>query len=533
MVVSELNSNPCGDELLSDEELLKLEKAIEQGEPLDASDPQFSQRQQHHLAYQFLDDLAAPVRSAIATVNRPPQLPDYEELTELARGGMGVVYRGKHKKTQRVDAIKIIRPDQLAGLPSETVSLMQFRFQQETMLAARVAHEHIVPVYQVGESNDCCWYSMQLVDGISLHELARTSTISPERIVKYMEQIARAVDIVHRHGILHGDIKPQNILIERETDRPLISDFGLAELDTLFSEQRSMGIAGTPAYMAPELAAAAIQSEKNDNVNVDRSVASDIYSLGATFWAALSASSPCYDNRTFKEQLVDAANRRLRFAQEDQSSLPRELMRIVQKCVAEDPVARYASAGAFADDLATWLGRPRWNGHFPALRNLLWMVVAPTLLLSGTLVWWLRSMNASEQWVWLIIFGGYAPLFATFFASQQISRATQQARRELWSIWVGHFASAVAVAISLRILCNPDVEQTYAIFYPCWAAISTLAFFAKSGNFWSVYRWIGMFWSLAAVLLAVAVSLAPVLFGIFGALTCILTSKGDRSFRDD
>lgn len=409
---------------------------------------------------------------------------------------------------------------------------MRLRFQQETKLAARVAHEHIVPVYQVGESDDCSWYSMQLVDGASLHELTRDSPTTPERVVKYIEQIARAVDTVHRHGILHGDIKPHNILIERETDRPLISDFGLADFDSPLSKEALAGIAGTPAYMAPELAVAAIRQESSEEVAASRSVASDVYSLGATLWASVTGCSPCYENRTPKQQLHDVASRNLRFAKEFQGDLPPEILRIILKCVAEDPIARYDSAGALADDLSTWLERPQWNRHFPALRNLLWMVVAPVLLASGTAVWWLSSADAPEIWTWLVIFGGYVPLFATFSASQRQSRTAQQARRELWSIWSGHLASTFACMVSLRILCHPDFARTITLFYPCWAAISSLAFFAKSGNFWKTYRWIGAFWSLAAVLLT-RMPCQPVVFGIFAAATCFSIAKGDRSFLDE
>ncbi len=221
---------PSDDELLSDDELAILERAMESG---DQSCIEFDSRQktEYRSAFELVDELAAPIRTAIESLDSPPILEDYEELTEIARGGMGVVYRGLHKKTQRYDAVKVMRPDRLAGSANETASLLRLQFLRESQLAARVAHEHIVPVYQVGETGERPWFSMQLVDGSSLYELTRDSKISPERVVRYIEQIARAVDVVHRHGILHGDIKPQNILIEIQTDRPMISDFGLADLD--------------------------------------------------------------------------------------------------------------------------------------------------------------------------------------------------------------------------------------------------------------------------------------------------------------
>ena len=518
-----------GDEpILSDDELAVLERAIEAGEDLEAAGD-LERQNAHRSAFELIDKLAAPIRLAIESNNSPPKLEDYEELTEIARGGMGVVYRGLHRKTQRYDAIKVMRPDRIAGAARETAILLRLQFLRESQLAARVAHEHIVPIYQVGESQDRPWFSMQLVDGSSLYELSQTASVSAERMVRYIQQIARAVDVVHRHGILHGDIKPQNILVEHQTDRPLIGDFGLADLAAASSNRPDAGIAGTPAYMAPELARAAIQGQSKDDIAATRSVSTDVYSLGVTLWAAITGRSPCDSNRTPAEQLADVAISNLRCHNEKSIDVPPALMRIIKRCVSRDPESRYSNAGQFADELATWLNRPHWNRHFPQLRRLLWVVVAPILLSSGLMVQSLLSMKANEFWIWLAIFGGYAPLFATFLFSQRIDHVAQQARRELWSIWVGHLCVSLAGMIALHILCEPEVDQVIKFFYPFWAAISALTFFAKSGNFWSGYRWLGVAWSLIAVLLSVT-PWAPVVFGTLAATTCLVIARTDRSF---
>ncbi len=514
---------------LTDVELAELERAMESADSDRGSDNRSVLCREYSDAYQKIDLLAAPIRSAIASVDEPPLLPDYEALTELGRGGMGIVYRGFHKKTQRQDAIKVIRRDRLAGMSSDTVKLMQLQFQQESKLAARVAHEHIVPIYQVGEIDDQPWFSMQLVEGENLRALAQGGAIAPERAVRYIEAIARAVDAVHRHGIIHGDIKPHNVLVESETDRPMITDFGLADFDARYSRDVLGGVVGTPAYMAPELARAALQGETPDDVAAVRSVASDIYSIGATLWSALTGRSPCDDRRNPRQHLTDVANGNLEFRVEASHTIPPPLSRIVDKCVAPDPAQRYSTAAELADDLSSWLCRPHWNQYFPGLRSLLWMVIAPIILLSGIGVWGLRQIEAHEGWTWLLIFAGYGPLFATFLASGRGTRAGQQARRELWSIWTGHLVSTFVCMVALRILCNPDFGLTLAFFYPCWAAISSLVFFAKSGNFWSAYRWVGVFWSLVAVLLAFTPS-PSIVFSVFAALTCVVIAKGDRSF---
>ena len=121
--------------------------------------------------------------------------------------------------------------------------------------------------------------------------------------------------------------------------------------------------------------------------------------------------------------------------------------------------------------------------------------------------------------------------FATFLASDRIDRTAVKARRELWSIWIGHLVSTFVCLLAMRILCHPDFEKTLEFSYPCWACISSLVFFAMSGNFWSAYRWIGAFWAAAAVLLTMTrYPYAPILFSVFAALTCVVIAKADSAF---
>ena len=531
--MSETDIHRSGHQLpLTDDELADLERAMESGQAIRRPEIASIQNREYSDAYRKIDLLAAPIRSAISSADEPPSLQDYGTLTEIGRGGMGIVYRAFHKKTKRQDAIKVIRRDRLAGTSSDTIKLMQLQFQQESQLAARVAHEHIVPIYQVGEIAEQPWFSMQLVEGDSLRSIAKGTGLAPERAVKYLEAITRAIDAVHRHGIIHGDIKPHNILVERETDRPMISDFGLADFDARFSRDGSRGVVGTPAYMAPELARAALDRQTPDEVAAIRSVATDVYSLGATLWAALTGSSPCNDQRTARQHLIDVAAGNVDFARDIGGKIPPALSRIILKCLATEPSERYSTAADLAKDLATWLDQPRWHRHFPRLRNLLWMVVAPALFMSGIAIWWLMKIDAPEPFVWLAIFSGYVPLFGTFFASLRMDPNSARARRELWSIWIGHLVSTFFCLLVLRILCHPDFEKTIEFSYPCWACISSLAFFAKSGNFWSAYRWIGSFWALAAVVLTVTPS-PSIVYGASAALTCIVIALSDPSFLND
>jgi serine/threonine-protein kinase len=481
--------------------------------------------------YSLVDSLASPIRMALTRSEAPPCLPEYGDLREIGRGGMGIVYRGLHRQTRRVDAVKVIRPDRLAVSAANDAQDVIHRVRKEAQLAARVAHEHIVPVYQVGEVEGCPWFSMQFVDGESLRDIARDARLPREKVVAIVEQVARAVDKVHRHGILHGDIKPHNILIERDGGRPLITDFGLA--DVVETSEVAGGIAGTPAYMAPELAEAALQQKAPDEVAGIRSVASDVYSLGATLWSALTGKSPCDEDLTPKEQLETVACGQPRFDDESRACIPNALIRVCQRCTSRNPDARYATAGQLADELSKWLNRPRWNRYFPGLRQLLLMVVAPVLGMSGLLVWWLLRVGASEGWIWAAILSGYPPLFLAFSLSQRDSRSADRARRELWSVWTGHLAGTLACIVSLRILCHTELSRAVTLFYPVCAALSCVVFFAKSGNFWVGYRWIGVFWAATAIVMAAAPDISPVLFGGVAALTCVVVARGDDAFQDE
>ncbi len=169
-----------------------------------------------------------------------------------------------------------------------TWSIFQHRF--ERLFAFPIHHPSFPPVYQVGEVDGRTWFSMLFVDGPTLYECSLGKTFGPEKIAKTIECIARAIDAVHRRGILHGDIKPQNILIEREANRPMISDFGLAEFESVNPERNSFSIAGTPAYIAPELAKAALSKAASFDAASIPSVSSDVYSLGATLWSALAGT---------------------------------------------------------------------------------------------------------------------------------------------------------------------------------------------------------------------------------------------------
>src|SRR5262245_4075158 len=286
--------------------------------------------------------VAAPLRSPAAPREKLPEIEDYEILDDnLPPGGMGVVYKARQRSARRIVALKVIRTDRLEALSPRQRQQAVERFVAEAQAAAQLEHDHIVKVYHVGEDGGRPFYAMRFVEGPALAALIETGPVDARRAARYIEQVARGVHEAHRHGILHRDIKPQNILVDTETDRALVTDFGLAKL--IQDDQgltRTGDIMGTPPYMPPEQAQSADKG----------TVASDVYSLGATLYALLTGRPP------FKADTPVATLKKV--LEEDpvpprklQPAMPRDLETICLKCLEKNPRKRYASAEELADRL--------------------------------------------------------------------------------------------------------------------------------------------------------------------------------------
>ena len=265
---------------------------------------------------------------------------DYELNHEIARGGMGVVYQARQVSLERDVALKMIANGALAN--DEQVE----RFRTEARAAAKLDHPGIVPVYEVGESGGQHFYSMALVSGESLHErVQREGPLPPKEAAVVLKATAEAVHFGHVSGIIHRDVKPQNILLDGD-DAPRITDFGLAKHNG--SELTADGqLLGTPSYMPPEQAEA-----KHHRIGVQ----SDVYSLGATLYYVLTGRPPFQAASTPEtlRQVVETEPvppRRLNPA------IPRDLETICLKCLRKNPASRYSDAEALADDLGRWIDR--------------------------------------------------------------------------------------------------------------------------------------------------------------------------------
>jgi len=278
-----------------------------------------------------------------------PVVGDYELLNVVGEGGMGVVFRARQRSADRIVALKVIRPERLAALGPDKARALIERFRHEAQAAARLEHDHIVTVHDVGEADGRPYYSMRYVEGPSLAYLLRDGPLACRRAAGYMEPIASAIDEAHRHGILHRDLKPQNILVDARTDRSLVADFGLVKLTESDEGLTEAGdVVGTPAYMSPEQARDSSRT----------TALSDVYALGATLYHLITGR-PVFQAATAVETLRQVIDVTPVPPRQLNPAIDRDLDTICLKCLEKDPCRRYPSARLLQEDLHRYLsGQP-------------------------------------------------------------------------------------------------------------------------------------------------------------------------------
>jgi WD40 repeat protein/serine/threonine protein kinase len=392
-----------------------------ESEPTQALDAILASRP--NLRASLADDPEATIASdrsrSKAAVEEPPAeigpalrsaVPGYEILQELGRGGMGVVYKARDLRLNRLVALKMV----LAGVHVGPRDLVRFR--SEAAAVAALQHPNIVQVYEVGEQEGRPYFSLEYVEGGSLAQHLNGRTLPPSWCAELVETLARAVHYAHQRGIVHRDLKPANILLASGGREPpdgvapsenatpsaslrppfaehsvKITDFGLAKQLGGAAITHSGTVLGTPSYMAPEQALG-----KNSVVGP----AADIYALGSILYEMLTGRPP-FRAETTLDTMLQVASQEPAPISRLQARVPRDLQTICLKCLEKEPWKRYASAEGLADDLRRFrsnepiLARPvgnlerayKWARRRPSLAALILLLVCTTLLGFATMAW--------------------------------------------------------------------------------------------------------------------------------------------------
>lgn len=267
---------------------------------------------------------------------------DYEILSEIARGGMGVVYKTRHKLLKRIVALKVLRAGE--GASEEDIR----RFMQEAKSAASLVHPNIVQIHELNVHRGQHYFTMDYVEGTPLDRLLEDGPLLPYQACEYMQIISSAISYAHKSGIIHRDIKPANVIINKE-GQPMITDFGLAvNLSTDRESQRMTrtgAVMGTIPYIPPEQASGNLEQV---------GPRSDVYSLGALFYEMLTGRAP-FTGLTQYELLQRVINHYPVLPSKIIPRLNRDVETICMKCLDKEPTRRYQSAEQLADDCQAFL----------------------------------------------------------------------------------------------------------------------------------------------------------------------------------
>jgi eukaryotic-like serine/threonine-protein kinase len=303
----------------------------------------------------------------------------YEILSVLGQGGMGAVYQARDRELDRLIALKVIRPE-LATDPA----ILQ-RFKQELILARNITHKNVVRIYDLGEADGIRFITMEYVDGEDMRTLLRKNgKFSAQQAIPMIEQVCRALDSAHSEGVIHRDLKPQNIMRDKQ-GRIVVMDFGLARSLGDSGMTQTGAIVGTMEYMSPEQALGSQLDQR-----------SDIFSVGLIFYELLTGKSP-YHADTAIASLMRRTREVAKPASDVENTVPRSLSAIVSRCLEREPANRYHSVVELLQQLNAWEANPNISADalskmiphpivHPARFNLdlpgkLWMWITAAVLL--------------------------------------------------------------------------------------------------------------------------------------------------------
>lgn len=461
------------------------------------------------------------------------QFGDYELLEEIARGGMGVVFRARHRGLQRQVALKMILAGPWAG--SNDVE----RFRTEARAAAQLDHIGIVPVYEFGQHEGHYYYTMALIDGPSLAERVRQGPLAPRESAAILRRIAEGVAHAHAKGVIHRDLKPANVLLARRDGAapaatgtgdhlpydPRVADFGLAKYDTADGGLTATGQAvGTPSYMSPEQAAGRV---------AEVSAASDIYALGAVLYELLTGRPP-FRADTVLETLRQVCENLPAPPRLLNAAVPVDLETICLRCLEKSPDQRYASAQDLADDLHRFLngdpiqarsvnlvrrvthalGQRRHEEEFEGWGRAV-AIAGLIVLVAHLAIFGLESLPVSRlvsYWIPRTLM--FLLLFVTLWVNRPHTLLpTNSAERLIWALWGALFTSLISANVFLLATGLPN-HYSYAIS----AILGGFCFFLLGSHLWGGCYVIGGTFFVAAPWIATLPRAAPLCDGLLWCL---------------
>jgi serine/threonine-protein kinase len=451
---------------------------------------------------------------------------DYELFEELGRGGMGVVWRAREVARDRMVALKRL----VGGLASTPQDIERFRVESEA--AGQLAHPHIVPVFQVGKWDGQPYFTMQYIEGTTLAQKLAEGPIPAREAARLLIPVCWAVEYAHERGVLHRDLKPSNILIDRQGN-PYVSDFGLAkriEVDPTLTP--SGAILGTPSYMPPEQAG--ISGSRR---SAPLGPSSDVYSLGAILYHMLTGRPPFHAATPIETVLL---------ALEHDPMPPRalnprvdsDLEMVALKCLAKSPASRYASAGALAGDLESFLREDpvsarstslralaaRLMGetqHAPVLENWgsLWIYHSIALLVFFGTTNWLYLLGVTARWPYVLLFSaGLSGWAAFFWALRRRGGPIRFVERQLAHIWGAGIASINLIFLVEWLLDLPVLKLA-----PMLCVTNGMLFMIKAGILSGGYYLQAAATFLAILPMVAFPRFAPLIFGVVAAACFFLT----------
>ncbi len=307
------------------------------------------------------DGLATRVQAALGT--------GYTVERAIGQGGFAAVYLVRDLTLKRPLAVKVLAPDLLLSPTA------QERFRREAETIAQLSHPHIVPLHFIGNAQDVVYLAMAYVDGESLADrIAREGPLPPEEVARILGEVASALDLAHRRGVVHRDIKPHNVLLERETGRSLVTDFGIARTAENSSLTASGMVVGTPTYMSPEQVA----GDKVDH-------RADIYALGVVGFEMLVGRPP-FGGSTPTEVLMKRIAQPAEPVERARPDTPPALAAVVNRCLEQDPARRFATGREIVRALGG--AAPTSGGHSTSLvrrlrRTTVYLIVGAVVVVAA------------------------------------------------------------------------------------------------------------------------------------------------------